>query len=324
VSPTPGPTRRVMPVPIRRRSPRTRPPSLRGVKVRIGVGTGGALDASQLGEVVDSIVRARLDSLWLSEVLTGPVVDPVVGLTWACARNPKIKAGTTMLLPGRNPIRLAKELATLDALSGGRLLVTLVPGLGHSPERDAIGVPPRQRGAVIEETLPLLRRLWAGETVSHHGEVASFDGVTLSPLPHQQPLEVWLGGMVPAALDRCGRLGDGWLPSLCTPDEAASGKKIIDEAAERAGRSIDPEHFGVSIGYSRTALTERAIEALSARSRGKDVAALIPVGFGALRQLLERYLEVGFSKFVVRPLAAPESWSEEIDELAHEVGALQT
>ena len=294
------------------------------VKVRIGIGTGGSVGAAELGEVVDTIVGTGLDSIWMSEVLTGPVVDPLVGLTWACAHNPKIKAGTTMLLPGRNPLRLAKELASLDALSGGRLLVTLVPGLTHSPEREAIGIPPKQRGAVLDEALPLLRRLWAGETVTHHGATADLDGVTLAPLPHQDPLEVWLGGMAPAALDRCGRLGDGWLPSLCTPDDAAAGKKVIDEAAEREGRAIDPEHFGVSVGYTRAPLSERAMATLSARSRGKDPSELVPVGMPALRTLLQRFVEVGFSKFVVRPLAPPSSWAAEIEDIAARVGDLQT
>ncbi len=298
--------------------------SVARVKVRIGIGTGGSLGAAELDEVVDTVTLVGLDSIWMSEVLSGPVVDPVVGLTWACARNPRIKAGTTMLLPGRNPVRLAKELASLDALSGGRLLVTLVPGLTHAPERDVIGVPLASRGAVIDEVLPLLRRLWAGETVSHHGAVADFDGVTLAPLPHQQPLEVWLGGMVGAALDRCGRLGDGWLPSLCTPTEAAAGRKTIDDAAGRAGRTIDPEHFGVSVGYAREPLSERALQALAARARGKDVTEIVPVGMPALRGLLQRYVDVGFSKFVVRPLAAPKSWAAEIEDLATNIADLQT
>ena len=77
--------------------------------------------------------------------------------------------------------------------------------------------------------------------------------VKLSPLPVQQPLEVWLGGTVPAALERCGRLSDGWLPSLCTPDEAAAGRVVIEEAAAAAGRSISGEHFGMSIGYATRA-----------------------------------------------------------------------
>ena len=294
------------------------------MKVRIGIGTGGALDADALVAVIDAIDDLGFDSLWLSEVLTAPVPDPLVALAFAAAHSPRVKLGTTMLLPGRNPVRLAKECATLDALSNGRLLLTFVPGLGQDPERAAIGLRGANRNAAIEEVLPLLRQLWTGAPVSHHGQYADFDAVTLSPLPHQQPLEAWLGGMTPAALDRCGRLGDGWLPSLCTPDEAANGKKVIDEAAARVGRSISDEHFGISLGYSRGPLSERAAMTMAARSRGHDPHDLVPVGLGALREYILRFLEVGFSKFVVRPLAPPASWRSELEDVAEAVIDLQT
>jgi len=173
------------------------------MKIRIGVGAGGAsVTGGALGELVTGLDELGFDSLWLSEVLTAPALDPVVGLSWAAASNPQLKIGTTMLLPGRNIVRLAKQLASLDLLSNGRLLVTLVPGLTYAPERDAIGVDPKRRGAVIDEGLPLLRRLWAGETVSYDGVAGSFKDVRVSPLPVQKPLEVWLGGNVPAALER--------------------------------------------------------------------------------------------------------------------------
>ena len=283
------------------------------MKIRIGVGAAGAsATPAALGELVASIDELGFDSLWLSEVLTGPVLDPVVGLAWAAASNPRVKLGTTMLLPGRNVLRLAKQLASLDVLCHGRLLVTLVPGLTYAPEREAIGVDPKRRGAFIDEALPLLRRLWAGETVSHEGAVGSFQGVKLSPLPIQRPLEVWLGGTVPAALERCGRLSDGWLPSLCTPDEAAA----------EAGRSISGEHFGMSIGYAREALDPATARTMAAR-RPRSVE-LTPVGLPALRQLLERFIAVGFSKFVLRPIAPPSSWRAELEALSSAVGDLQT
>src|SRR2546425_4436728 len=225
------------------------------MKIRIGVGIGGAsASTGVLSELVTGLDDMGFDSLWLSEVLTGQVFDPVVGLSWAAARNPRLKIGTTMLLPGRNVLRLAKQLASLDVLCKGRLLVTLVPGLTYAPERDAIGVDPKRRGAFIDEALPLLRRLWAGETVSYEGIAGSFRDVKLSPLPVQTPLEVWLGGTAPAALERCGRLSDGWLPSQCTPEEAAAGRGVIEDVAARAGRAISSEHFGMSIGYARAPL----------------------------------------------------------------------
>jgi probable F420-dependent oxidoreductase len=293
------------------------------MKIRIGVGASAAsATPDALGELVRGLDDLGFDSLWLSEVLTGPVPDPLVGLAWAAATNPRVKLGTTMLLPGRNVLRLAKQLANLDVLSRGRLLVTLVPGLTYAPEREAIGVDPKQRGAVIDEALPLLRRLWAGEMVSHDGRVGSFHDVRLSPLPVQQPLEVWLGGTAAAALERCGRLSDGWLPSLCTPDEAAAGRVVIEAAAARAGRSISSEHFGMSIGYARSPIDPATARTMTAR-RPRSVE-LTPVGLPALRQLIERFIGVGFSKFVVRPLAVPTSWRAELEALAAAVADLQT
>jgi len=293
------------------------------MKIRIGVGAAGASSSPEaLGEMVRGLDDLGFDSLWLSEVLTGPVIDPVVGLAWAAASNPRLKVGTTMLLPGRNVLRLAKQLASLDVLCKGRLLVTLVPGLTYPPEREAIGVEPKRRGAFIDEALPLLRRLWAGETVTHEGAAGNFRDVRLSPLPVQRPLEVWLGGTVPAALERCGRLSDGWLPSLCTPEEAAAGRVVIDEAAARAGRSISGEHFGVSIGYAVKPIDPDTARVMVARR--PRALELTPVGLPALRERIERFIDVGFSKFVVRPVVTPASWRLELEDLAAAVGDLQT
>lgn len=293
------------------------------MKVRIGLGAA-VTTPGMMSPLLDAMTEFGFDSIWFSEVLTSGALDPIVALTWAAARYPSLKLGTTMLLPGRNVIRLAKELASLDALSGGRLLVTFVPGINQPPERDAIGVPQPARRAAIEEALPVLRRLLAGETVTHHGEVASFTDVTLSPLPVQQPLEFWLGGIAPKSLELCGRLGEGWLPSLCTPEQAVAGRAVIDAAAAAAGREISPEHFGVSIGYTDRPLSEAARERIAMRAKSDDIAALVPVGFAELRSLLSQFVDVGFSKFVVRPMAPPESWHDELGALGDAVLDLQT
>ncbi len=295
------------------------------MKVRIGVGTGGArLSGTELAGLADDLVGLRFDSLWLSEVLTGPGVDPLIGLAWAGAHNPRLKLGTTMILPGRNPVRLAGQTAVLDHLTRGRFLLTFVPGLAHGPEREAVGVAPAARGTAIEEVLPLLRRLWAGETVSHEGPAGRFVGASISPLPVQEPFEVWLGGMARASLERCGRLADGWLPSMCAPEEAAQGRALVLESARAAGRTISEEHFGVSIGYTPTPLTQPTRATLAARAGGGPLEHIVPVGLPALRELIERYVAVGFSKFVVRPLAAPTDWHRELEELAEAVVDLQT
>lgn len=295
------------------------------MKVRIGVGLGAAHVPGPVAfaQLVDDLDQLGFDSIWLPEVLSAPTLDPLAGLAFAAAHNHHLKLGTTMLLPGRNLVRLAKELATLDVLSNGRLLCTFVPGLPRQPEAGAVGVPQPDKGRRMDEMLPLLRRLWAGEAVTHHGESADIDGVTVAPLPVQQPLEVWTGGMVPAALRRCGRYADGWLPSSCTPDEVAVARRVIDESAAQAGRTIDPEHFGVSIAYAAGPLSSRIKKALAATRRGVDPDQVVPVGLDGLRAMLEQFLAVGFSKFVVRPLESPESWRAELERLAAGVLDLQ-
>ena len=123
-----------------------------------------------------------------------------------------------------------------------------------------------------------------------------------------------------ALIERCGRLSDGWLPSLCTPEEAAAGRVVIEKAAAEAGRSISGEHFGMSIGYAREPLDPATARTMAAR-RPRAVE-LTPVGLPALRQLLERFIAVGFSKFVVRPVVPPRTWRVELEALAGAAGVV--
>ena len=297
------------------------------MKVRIGISAGGeTLTPEAMVALGRAIAETGFDSLWLPEVLTRPGPDPLVGLAWISGACPSLKIGTTMLLPGRNLVWLAKAVGTLDELSGGRFLLTFVPGLGIGGERSAIGIPLAERAALMEDALPVLRRLWAGEVVSHSGPAGSFEDVSVSPRPVQAPFDVWLGGNLPAALDRCGRLADGWLPAFCTPADAAAGKAVIDRVAAEHDRSISPEHFGVSLAYAPegTDLAALASSPLGRRARGRPLDQLIPLGLKGLRTMLEQFLEVGFSKFVVRPTSPPHAWPEELEELSRTVGDLQT
>jgi probable F420-dependent oxidoreductase len=294
------------------------------LKVRIGVGTGTMVSSGdELGQLVDDLDEIGFDSLWLSDILTLPGDDPLTGLAFAAGRVARLKIGTTMVLPGRNPVRLAKQLATLDRLSGGRLLVTFVLGLPIAGELEAMGVASDDRGRQVDEAMGLLRRLWSENGVDHHGQRWVLRDVTVEPKPVQRPLEVWLGGNVPSALRRVGTLADGWLPALCTPEEVAAGRRVIEEVAAGAGRRIDPEHFGVSIAYAREELPPELARRLSPRLRGRDIADVVPYGIEGLRRTLERYVDVGFSKFVVRPAVPPSSWRRELEELAHGLMSLQ-
>jgi probable F420-dependent oxidoreductase len=296
------------------------------MKIRIGIslGAGGASDQESFVNSVQHMERLGFDSLWLSEVLTSAVLDPLAGLAFGAGFTKKLKLGTTMTVTGRNPIRMAKELATIDRLSNGRLLLVFVPGLTDRFEDQALGIPVKERGAYIDEVLPLARRLWSEDSVSHRGSRFCYEDITLHPKPVQQPLEVWLGGNARSALRRAGQLSDGWLPSLCTPGEASAGRAVIEAAAADANRRVDPEHFGISLAYARDTISDSQAARIAKRRPGVDPASLIPVGMAGLREMLQRYVDAGFSKFVLRPGEAPRSWPNELDELAHGALTLQT
>jgi probable F420-dependent oxidoreductase len=296
-----------------------------GLKVRIGYSAGavGADDPAGFTRLVDRLEALGFDSVWVPEVLTAASLDPLTALGFAAGRTSRLKLGSHLVAPGRNPARLAKELATLDRVSEGRLLLTFVIGLPEGPELSAGGVAREDRTAVLDETLGLLRRLWNGERVTHRSDFFQLDDVGIQPTPHQVPLEVWFGGLLPGALRRCGRLADGWIPGLITPERAAEAKAVIDAAATDAGRRIDPEHFGANVTYSRGPLPAEVRARLAARYRVDDPADLVPDSLEALVERLTAFVAVGFSKFVLRPAVTGAIGDGELEALAAAVLPLQ-
>jgi probable F420-dependent oxidoreductase len=288
------------------------------VKVRIGYGLGtqGLRDPHvAFPAMVAALEREGFDSLWLSERIGSDALDPVVACAYAAARTTRLKLGFSVLvLPGRNAAVVAKELASLDVLSDGRLLPAFGLGVADEHEQRAFGVERSERGARFDAMLPVVRRLWEGEDV---------DGVRVRPLPVQRPLDVWLGGRAPSGLRRVGRLGDGWLPSFTTPAEAAVGRAVVEAAAAEAGRAIDPEHWGALIAYGRHELPAAVLDALARRRPDVDPGQVVPVGLPAVRRSIEGFVEVGFSKFVLVPLVEPPSWDDELGTLATTVLDLQ-
>ena len=258
------------------------------MKVRIGVAVG-ALTLERFGPLLDALDGLGFDSVWLPETFQRGGVDPLVGLSYAAARVPRLKLGTHLVAPGRNPYVLARELAQLDRLSGGRLLLTFVNGLDEPDERLAQGWPSGDRSTWFDEHLPTMRAWWAGDEAA---------GLRLDAHPAQEPLEVWLGGRAPRALARAGRLSDGWLAGRIDLDEAVAAKVVIDQAAADAGRAISPEHFGANLGYGP--------------------------GLSPLRDQVARWVDAGFTKLVVRPAEPPDDWPGELRRLADEVLDLQT
>lgn len=274
-------------------------------------------------DFIDGLERRGFDTVWLSDVPMGMTVDPLVGLAIAAGRTERLKLGANVVVPGRNPLMLAKEMAQLDRLSGGRLLLSFVPGQNTPAEREALGTIGTDRGALIDEVMGLCRRWWSGQEVDHHSDRFDFSGVSVRPCPIQEPLELWLGGIAPSALNRAGRLADGWLTARATPSEAGAGRKAIEAAAAVAGREVDGEHFGISVPYARAMPSDAAIAAVMRKSTAAR-EEILPIGAGELRTLLERHIEQGLSKFVVRPMTLVAGWDEELDWLADAALALQS
>jgi probable F420-dependent oxidoreductase len=296
------------------------------MKVRIGYGLGNLrpLSGDALGSMAEALERNGFDSLWLSERISGPAPDPLLALTFAAARTEKIKLGTSVsVLPGRSPAIVAKEWATLDVLSGGRALPAFGLGIAHPVEQQAFGVERGDRASIFDEALPLLRRLWTEDDVDHDGRWFHYERMNVLPKP-AHPLDVWLGGRAPAELRRVGRLADGWLASFSTPEQCKAARVTIEDAADGAGRSIDPEHFGVMALYTHGPLPDGFVQAIKTRNPDVDVEDLVARGWSDLRDLCERYVAVGFSKLVLVPLGEPGDWNDELTAGADALLSLQT
>ncbi|MEL7158957.1 MAG: LLM class flavin-dependent oxidoreductase, partial [Actinomycetota bacterium] len=132
------------------------------MKVRIGVaaGSGATDDPKGFLALVDALDDLGFDSIWVPDVITAPVFDPIAALGVAAGRRERLKLGTHLIVPGRDPVRLAKELATLDQLSGGRLLLLFVLGLRTPEELDAQSVDAAARTSMLTEALAIMRTLW--------------------------------------------------------------------------------------------------------------------------------------------------------------------
>jgi probable F420-dependent oxidoreductase len=299
------------------------------VKVRIGFGLGTAtrLNDEGFAGCVDALEAMRFDSLWLSERIGGHAPDPIVACAFAAGRTSHLKFGFSVLvLPGRNPAVLATELATLDRLSAGRLLPAFGLGVADPHEQQAFGVARDERAAWFDEALPLIRRMWLEELVDHDGARFHFQGLRVLPKPRQSPPDVWLGGVAPSELRRVGRLGDGWLPSFVAPADASTGREVIERVAAEHDRAIDPEHFGVLIPYVTTEVPGTVLDALARRRPDRDPRDLVALGLGSLRERIERFIDVGTSKFVVIPVDEPDAHevADHLTDVAATLLPLQT
>jgi probable F420-dependent oxidoreductase len=253
----------------------------------------GAEAIERLGPLAEEL---GYDSLWMGEHVAvpdprrppspmepdEPIHDPLVALAFAAARTTSIRLATgIVILPQRNPVVLAKQLASLDSISSGRLIVGI--GVGYlEPEMTAVGVPMKRRGARADEYLAAMRALWEEERPSFDGEFVRFGGINAYPRPVQRPLPVVIGGHTDAAHRRAARSGQGWYGFLLDLERTAQQVAGLRRALADAGRDPDELELTVSPSVRIDPETAAAFGEL-----GIDRLVLVP-RFGANLDEVER------------------------------------
>jgi probable F420-dependent oxidoreductase len=290
------------------------------MKIRFGVGLGAGQEATaeELPSLVDRLEAAGIDSLWFSELVYTDAVDPFVGMAYALARTTKLKVGTSVvILPGRHPVLVAKQLASLAALAPKRVLPVFGLRSAIPAERDVFVVPDGQRAAVFDESLRLLKSALNSEGTDFSGDFFTATSVAVGPRP-AKPLDIWLGGSAPAGFRRIGRLADGWLGSLLTPDEARRGRELIETAAAEAGRVVEPDHYGINVAVAENGVPDEVLAAIRKRRPDVDPTELVADGWPQLHRMIDGYLAAGLTKFVIRPTGSA-STGEFVDRFAAEL-----
>lgn len=300
------------------------------MSIRIGMGVAGFPFSGPQAflDWIDLCEQSPIDSVWFSErlVSTVPNLEPMTAMAMVAGRTKRLKFGmNAIVLPFRDPLVLAKECATLDFLSGGRLLPAFGVGSEIAPEFRATSRGPIGRGGYSDEIIEIMTRLWTEEHVTHAGDHFQYEDVTISPRPKQQPLPVWIGGSSPAAIRRTARIGTGWLAGLQSPAQCAPVVAAIRREAAANGRPLDDDHYGAGFtfrfGSWDEPLVERAAAQFARVPGGPDPRSYMAVG--SARDIAARaaeYIEAGISKFVLRPVAdSDEQWMAQTRRLIDEV-----
>jgi len=301
------------------------------MKVRIGIQLGQwpsrDIRPEAVLDLVDYFETLDVDSIWVSDRLVSSALtlEPITFLSYMAGRLGKMKFGTsTLVLPTRNPIVLAKELATLDFLSQGRLFPAIGLGGEESKDLQAVGVDHKTRAGRTDEMILLMRRLWTEENVTFTGKYFSLQDVTIMPRPWQKKgPPIWIGGRSEAALRRTGRLGDGWLVSSVSAGEVERGIESIRRYAADAGRQVEEDHYGVLIPFYFAADSVKAAEigGRSMRPRA-DMPTTEFTAFGTpdqVRARVQGYIAAGATKFIMRPCGPFDGWRAQVEILAREV-----
>ena len=258
---------------------------------------------------VDLCEQGGVDSLWQTDRIVSrtPILESMTAMAALAGRTRRIKFGMNVVsLAFRDPVLLAKQCATIDVLSEGRLLPAFGIGSPLSPEWKAMGIDTATRGKRTDEALEVIARLWREESVSFAGRFTRLEGASILPRPVQADLPMWIGGSSEAAIRRTARYGTGWIAGAEPPEEAGRIVAAIRAAAAEAGRAIDEDHYGAGFAFHFGSVEDPAVAAAFAAYRkrtGRDPAGYFAVGdAAAIVAHVGTYVAAGISKFILRPV----------------------
>ncbi len=260
---------------------------------------------------VDLCEAGGANSIWQTDRLVSntPILECMAVMAALAGRTRRIKFGVNVIsLAMREPVLLAKQCATIDVLSEGRLLPAFGIGSPRGPEWTAMHLDTTVRGRVTDEALEILRRLWTGERVDFEGRHFRLSGASISPRPVQPDLPMWIGGSSEAAVRRTALYGTGWQAGAETPAEVAPVVAAIRTASAAAGRAIDEDHFGAAFafrfGSPDDAALRPALESYRKRT-GRDPLSYFAIGdANTILGRIADYVDAGISKFILRPAAS--------------------
>ncbi len=294
-------------------------------KIRCGVVAGG-FDPATLAHQAKLAEAGGIDSLWVGDHIAFhvPVMESLSVLSFLAGITTRVRLGTSVyLLALRPPVVSAKIAATLDVLSAGRLILGVGVGGEFPPEFEACGVPTVERGSRVNETIPLLKKLWTQDRVHHAGEHFHFGPISLQPKPLQRGgPPIWVGGRKPIALQRAGKFGDGYISHMVTPEFYRANLEKIAQAA--AGREAEFQNrpfgsaglFFTVFDKSFEAAHRHATAALSAiyRTPFDDAAkryCLLGTAADILAQM-RAFAAAGTRHFIFSPLRDPLDFTTQV------------
>lgn len=284
------------------------------MSIRIGIGNSlvPGLAPADIWQWAEACDDWGIDSLWVSDQPSGPAPEPLAMLAALASRTNRLRLGTNVLVVSmREPVLLARQLSTIHALSGGRLLPAYGIGTGVDPFWAATGTDPATRGKRANEAIALVCKLLEKDEIAFEGEFYRYHGAGVQPRP-PMPLPCWIGGESDAAIRRTAMLGDGWIGGLSTPERVGETIASIKAKLAENGRTIDPDHYGATIPFRIGKDDDPAVSAarqrLFARLKGAEREGTTE-GFAVgtaehITATMRRYIENGVAKFVVLPLAS--------------------